>query len=213
MKNVPGRAKTDKKDAVWLAKLTERGMLQPSFIPAYDIRRLREFTRLRAELVHERTRHWSRLEKLLERALIKVTSVASAIDTMSCRDMIEALIAGRARPQGAGGPGQGQDARQAQGLIAALDGKFEDHHAVEARILLRHVDELTRDIEDLTARAGELIAQIPAAWGIDADGTTGPGRGQGARTPSRCPPSPGWTRSPAAAPSPPWRSSRKSAST
>jgi hypothetical protein len=46
----------DKKDAVWLAKLTERGMLQPSFVPLPEIRRLREFTRLRAELVHEKSR-------------------------------------------------------------------------------------------------------------------------------------------------------------
>jgi transposase len=64
VKNVPGRAKTDKKDAVWLAKLTERGMLRPSFVPPYDIRRLREYTRLRAGLVHDRTRCWARLEKL-----------------------------------------------------------------------------------------------------------------------------------------------------
>src|SRR6478752_7900893 len=33
VKNVPGRPKTDKLDAVWLAKLTERGMLRPSFVP------------------------------------------------------------------------------------------------------------------------------------------------------------------------------------
>jgi transposase len=178
VKNVPGRAKTDKKDAVWLAKLTERGMLQPSFIPPYDIRRLREFTRLRAELVHERTRHWSRLEKLLERALIKVTSVASAIDTMSCRDMVEALIAGERSPRALADLARGKMRAKRKALTEALDGRFEDHHAVEARILLRHVDELTRDIEDLTARAGELIAQIPAAWGIDADGATGPGAGQ-----------------------------------
>ena len=178
VKNVPGRAKTDKKDAVWLAKLTERGMLQPSFIPDHDIRRLREFTRLRAELVHERTRHWSRLEKLLERALIKVTSVASAIDTMSCRDMVEALIAGERSPRALADLARGKMRAKRKALTEALDGRFEDHHAVEARILLRHVDELTRDIEDLTARAGELIAQIPAAWGIDADGATGPGAGQ-----------------------------------
>jgi transposase len=178
VKNVPGRAKTDKKDAVWLAKLTERGMLQPSFIPACDIRRLREFTRLRAELVAERTRHWSRLEKLLERALIKVTSVASAIDTMSCRDMIEALIAGERNPKALADLARGKMRAKRKALTEALDGKFEDHHAVEARILLRHVDELTRDIEDLTARAGDLIAQIPAAWGIDADGATGPTAGQ-----------------------------------
>ena len=153
-------------------------MLQPSFVPPYDIRRLREYTRLRAQLVHERTRHWSRLEKLLERALIKLTSVASAIDTMSCRDMIEALIAGQRDPRALADLARGKMRAKRKDLIAALDGKFEDHHAVEARILLRHIDDLTRDIDDLAARASELIAQIPAAWGIDADGTTGPGAGK-----------------------------------
>src|SRR6516225_11673779 len=88
VKNAPGRAKTDKKDAVWLAKLTERGMLRPSFVPPPQIRRLREFTRLRADLVHERTRYWARLEKLLERALIKISSVASTLDTDSTRPML-----------------------------------------------------------------------------------------------------------------------------
>jgi transposase len=99
VKNVPGRAKTGKKDAVWLAKLTERGLLQPSFVPPPEIRRLREFTRLRAELVHERTRYWARLEKLLERALIKISAVASTLDTKSARAMIEAPIAGQRNPR------------------------------------------------------------------------------------------------------------------
>jgi len=84
---------------VWLAKLTERGMLRPSFVPPYDIRRLREFTRLRADLVHERTRYWARLEKLLERALIKISAVVSSLDTLSARAMIEALIAGQRNPK------------------------------------------------------------------------------------------------------------------
>src|SRR5262245_21589951 len=46
VKNVPGRAKTDKLDAVWLAKLTEKGMLRPSFVPPVPIRQLRDYTRL-----------------------------------------------------------------------------------------------------------------------------------------------------------------------
>ncbi len=87
VKNVPGRAKTDKKDAVWLAKLTERGLLQPSFVPPPEIRRLREFTRLRADLVHERIRYWARLEKLLERALIKISAVLSRLTTDTARAM------------------------------------------------------------------------------------------------------------------------------
>ncbi len=99
VKNVPGRPKTDKLDAVWLAKLTEKGLLRPSFVPPAEIRRLRDYTRLREDLTHERTRYWQRLEKLLEDALIKVSVVASRLDTMSTRDMIEALIAGERDPR------------------------------------------------------------------------------------------------------------------
>jgi transposase len=178
VKNVPGRAKTDKKDAVWLAKLTERGMLQPSFIPPHDIRVLREYTRLRAELVRERTRHWSRMEKLLERALIKLTSVASSIDTVSARKMIEALIAGERSPARLADLARGVMRNRRKDLIAALDGKFEDHHGEEARILLGHIDALTRDIARLEDLAAAQVARIPASWGIDPDGTTGPGAGK-----------------------------------
>jgi transposase len=68
VKQAPGRPKTDKLDAVWLAKLTERGMLRPSFVPPAEIRQLRDYARLRTDLTRERTRHYSRLEKLLEDA-------------------------------------------------------------------------------------------------------------------------------------------------
>ena len=59
VKNVPGRPKTDKLDAVWLARLTERGMLRPSFIPARPQRQLRDLTRYRRTLTQERTRESS----------------------------------------------------------------------------------------------------------------------------------------------------------
>jgi transposase len=179
VKNVPGRAKTDKKDAVWLAKLTERGMLRPSFVPPYDIRRLREYTRLRADLVHERSRYWSRLEKLLERALVKVSSVASTLTTQSVRAILEALIAGQRDPRALADLAIGKMRAKRKELAEALDGRFEDHHAELARILLDQIDALTRQIDAISARASELIAQIPAAQGVDADGTTGPGAGRG----------------------------------
>jgi transposase len=98
VKNVPGRPKSDKLDAVWLAKLTEKGLLRPSFVPPAEIRRLRDYTRLRVDLTRERARYWPRLEKLLEDALIKISAVASTLDTLSTRDMIEALIAGERDP-------------------------------------------------------------------------------------------------------------------
>jgi transposase len=176
---VPGRAKTDKKDAVWLAKLTERGMLQPSFVPPYDIRRLREYTRLRADLVHDRTRYWARLEKLLERALIKVSAVASPLDTQSVRAMLEALIAGQRSPKVLADLAVGRMRAKRKELTEALDGRFEDHHGELARILLDQIDALTRQVSTLDERISELIAQIPAAQGVDADGTTGPDAGRG----------------------------------
>jgi len=85
VKNVPGRPKTDKLDSIWLARLNERGMLRPSFVPPAEIRELRDYTRLRADLVHERTRHKQRTEKLLEDSLVKISSVVSDIFGLSGR--------------------------------------------------------------------------------------------------------------------------------
>ena len=93
IKQVPGRPKTDKVDAVWLAKLNERGMLRPSFVPPAEIRWLRDYHRLRSDLTEERSRHKQPVEKLLEDALIKLSTVVSDIFGVSGRAMIEALIA------------------------------------------------------------------------------------------------------------------------
>ena len=183
VKQAPGRPKTDKLDAVWLAKLTERGMLRPSFVPPVEIRQLRDYTRLRTDLTRERTRHYSRLEKLLEDALIKVSAVASKLDTLSVRDMLEALIAGERDPQVLAGLARGKMKAKRAALIEALTGRFDDHHAELARMLLDQIDALTTQIAKLTTRIEELIAAIPAAQGVDADGTTGPMAGLGKDAP------------------------------
>jgi transposase len=129
--------------------------------------------------VHDRTRHWARLEKLLERALIKVSAVASSLNTQSVRAMLEALIAGQRNPKALADLAVGKMRAKRKELTEALDGRFEDHHAELARILLDQIDALTRQISTLDERISELIAQIPAAQGVDADGTTGPGAGRG----------------------------------
>jgi transposase len=179
VKHVPGRPKTDKLDAVWLAKLTERGMLRPSFVPPAEIRRLRDYTRLRVDLTRERTRYWQRLEKLLEDALIKVSSVASTLETASVRDMLAALIAGERDPGVLAGLARGRMRAKHAALVEALTGRFDDHHAELARMLLDQIDALTAQIGTLTARIEQLLAAIPAAQGVDADGSTGPGAGSG----------------------------------
>jgi Transposase len=168
VKNVPGRPKTDKLDGVWLAKLTEKGLLRPSFVPPAQIRRLRDYTRLRVDLTRERARYWQRLEKVLEDALIKVSSVASTLDTLSTRDMIEALIAGQRDPYRLAELARGKMKVKRLELIAALDGRFDEHHGELARMLLGQIDALSTRIDTLSARIEEQLAVLPDdAHGIE----------------------------------------------
>jgi transposase len=163
VKNVPGRPKTDKLDAVWLAKLTEKGLLRPSFVPPAPVRALRDYTRMRVDFVREATRHWQRLEKLLEDALIKISSVASKLDTLSTRDMIEALIRGERDPKVLAELARSRMRGKRAALIEALTGQFDDHHAVLARMLLDQIDALDQQVAALTTRIEAVIAAIPAA--------------------------------------------------
>jgi transposase len=188
VKNVPGRPKTDKLDAVWLAKLTEKGLLRPSFVPPAPIRVLRDYTRLRVDLTREQTRYWQRLEKLLEDALIKVSSVASKMNTLSVRDMVEALIAGERDPKALAGLARGRMKSKHYELVEALTGRFDDHHAELARMLLDSIDALAARIDTLTTRIDELINAMPEA-SVPADpvdptvaGTSASGRPIGERT-------------------------------
>jgi transposase len=182
VKNVPGRPKTDKLDAVWLAKLTEKGLLRPSFVPPREIRVLRDYTRLRVDLTAERVRHWGRLEKLLEDALIKVSAVASRIDTVSVRDMVEALIAGERNPRVLADLARGRMKLKHTDLVQALTGQFDDHHAELARMMLDQIDALTAQIDTLTARIDALLAQMPLPARPDR-----PGPGESTAEPCQSP--------------------------
>jgi len=163
VKQVPGRPKTDKLDAVWLAKLNERGMLRPSFIPPVEIRQLRDYTRLRVDLVEDRTRHKQRVEKLLEDSLIKLSIVATDIFGKSGRAMLGALIAGERDPEILADLALGKMRPKRAALKEALTGRFDDHHADLISMLLEQVDAISAKIDRLTLRVEELLAEIPAA--------------------------------------------------
>jgi transposase len=182
-KNLPGRPKTDKLDAMWLARLTEMGLLRASFVPPKAIRDLRDYTRMRTRLTQERTRCWQRLEKLLESALVKVSSVASKLTTISAQDMIKAMIAGQRDPHQLAALARGSMKAKHDDLVEALNGMFDDHHGELAALLLDQIGSLDGKIAQLGARAAELAAAMPAAWGVDADGTTGPAAGTGPGAP------------------------------
>jgi transposase len=191
VKHLPGRPKTDKLDAVWLCKLNERGMLRPSFVPPVQIRRLRDYTRLRADLTQERSRHKQRLEKLLEDALIKLSTVATDIFGVSGRAMLEALITGERDPKVLAELARGRLRVKHAALVEALTGQFSDHHAFVARMLLDQIDTLGGQIDQLTGRIEETITAIPTA----TPPALGPGGDPGAAVhdgigPARSVPSP-----------------------
>lgn len=163
VKNVPGRPKTDKLDAVWLAKLNERGMLRPSFVPPKEIRQLRDYTRLRSELTEERSRHKQRIEKLLEDSLIKLSTVATDIFGKSGRAMLEGLIAGERDPDALAELALGKMRPKRTALKEALTGRFDGHHAELIRMLLEQIDGLSAKIDQLTARVDQLVGQLPEA--------------------------------------------------
>jgi transposase len=178
-KNLPGRPKTDKLDAMWLARLTEMGLLRASFVPPKAIRDLRDYTRMRARLTQERTRCFQRLEKLLESALVKVSSVASKLTTISAQDMIRAMAAGQRDPRVLASLARTSMRAKREELAEALDGMFDDHHGELAGLLLDQIGFLDERIKALSARAAGLAAAMPAAWGVNGDGTTGPNAGAG----------------------------------
>src|SRR5215813_15354672 len=132
VKNAPGRPKTDKLGAVWLAKLAERGMIRPSFIPPRPQRQLRDLTRYRRTLTHERTREKQRAEKLLEDAPVKLSSVISDIFGVSGRAMLDALIAGQRSPHALAALAYKNMRAKTSVLQEALTGHFTDHHALHA---------------------------------------------------------------------------------
>src|SRR5215475_11268970 len=158
VKNVPGRPKTDRLDAVWLARLAEQGMVRPSFVPPVWQRELRDLCRYRRTLTQERTREKQRVEKLLEDTQIKLSAVISDIFGVSGRAMLEALIAGQRDPWVLADLARGSMRGKKSVLQEALTGQFRDHHGWLLRMMLDRVDALTAQTEALTSRIDEVIA-------------------------------------------------------
>lgn len=170
VKNVPGRPKTDKLDAVWLAKLAERGMVRASFVPPKPVRRLRDyFTRTRTVFVQERTRHKHRVDKALQDAQIKLSGVVSDLFGMSGRAMLDAIVAGERNPRTLADLARGNLVKKKPALIEALTGQFEDHHARLLQVLLGTVDHLTAQIAELDRHIARTLEEITAPPDRPAD--------------------------------------------
>jgi transposase len=160
VKNVPGR-KSDALDAVWLAELTECGLLRGSFIPPPAIAVIRELTRYRKKLIEQRTSELQRLAKVLEDSGIKIDSVASTLTTVSAREMIEALISGERDPAVLADLARGVMRKKIPDLTLACAGRFGAQHALMCTLHLEHIDHLSDMIARLDTRIDQ--ASLPFA--------------------------------------------------
>jgi len=177
-RNVPGR-KSDVSDAAWLADLGAHGLVRASFVPPPPIRELRDLTRTRTVITRERSREAQRLEKLLEDAGIKLSSVATDITGASSRRMLEALIDGQRDPTAIADLVHWRMRPKIPALIEALTGRFSEHHRFMTRLFLDRIDAHSADIARLDTRieaamepfaaARELLMSVPGISRITAE--------------------------------------------
>jgi transposase len=158
LRTVPGR-KTDVADSAWICQLVEHGLVRPSFVPPKPIRELRDLTRYRKAQIEERIREVQRLDKVLQDAGIKVSSVASETLGVSVRRMLDALVAGTHDPEVLAELARGRLRRKLPALREALTGRFRsDHHGLLVAQILAHIDYLDETIATLSERIEQVIA-------------------------------------------------------
>jgi transposase len=161
LRNVPGR-KTDVADAAWICQLVEHGLVRPSFVPPKPIRELRNLTRYRKAQIEERTREAQRLDKILQDAGIKLSSVASDVLGVSGRAMLRALIAGTRDPETLAELARGTLRRKIPALRQALHGRFGPHHALLVGTILAKLEFLDDALGHLSAEIEQVIAPFAA---------------------------------------------------
>jgi transposase len=161
-RNMPGR-KSDVSDAAWLADLGAHGLLRGSLVPPPPIRILRDLTRARTALTRDRTRQVQRVEKVLEDAGIKLSSVATDIMGVSGRAMLDALIDGRDDPVVIAELAKGRMRSKIPVLAEALTGRFTPHHAFLISMHLTLIDQYGQSLGELDTRIAEAIEPFRAA--------------------------------------------------
>jgi transposase len=158
IKQVPGR-KTDVKDSEWIAELLQHGLLKASFVPPAPQRELRELTRQRMQLMHQKANVANRLQKILEDANLKLASVATDVLGLSGRDMLQAIIAGQDNPEVLAELARGKLRAKIPELTVALQGRVTEHHRFVLKLLFDQVTQLEELIARVSAR---ITAVLPA---------------------------------------------------
>jgi transposase len=156
VKNVPGR-KTDVKDSEWLCKLLRSGLIRGSFIPPKEIRELRDLTRYKRKLIQTIASEKQRIQKILEDANIKLSSVASNIFGASGTRIIEELMKGDLTAEEMAELSKGRLRKRKDELKEALVGHMEEHHTFMIKASLGHIKAVEEILATLEQRIQEKI--------------------------------------------------------
>ncbi len=159
IKAVPGR-KTDVKDAEWIADLLRHGLLNGSFIPKREQRELRELVRYRRSIVQDRVRELNRIQKVLEGANIKLSSVVSEINGKSSRQMLDMLAAGCNDVQAMADKALRQMRKKIPLLEEALHGFMGEHQRLMLGLMLKHIDFLYEEVFALDQSIQEKMESV-----------------------------------------------------
>jgi transposase len=175
IKNVPGR-KTDVKDSEWIADLLKHGLLKASFVPVREKRELKELVRYKNSIIEERAREYNRLDKVLQGANIKLSSVASSMDTKSGMDMCRAIAKGEFDPEVLSLMAKGSMKSKTEELKRALKGQIKPHQQMIIDSMLNHISALTAQIgsldEEIDKRMSEekeIIEALDEISGVGKD--------------------------------------------
>jgi transposase len=159
IRNVPGR-KTDVSDAAWIADLLAHGLIRSSFVPPAPIQELRDLTRTRKQLVREISQHSARIQKVLEDANLKLSSVLSDVLGKSGRAILQALVEGESDPERLADLAQGSVRKKRSELVEALHGRIRNHHRGLLKVHLDLVSALQHGLAELDATVGKALASI-----------------------------------------------------
>jgi transposase len=160
IRNIPGR-KSDVNDATWIADLLAHGLIRSSFVPPASVQELRDLTRTRKQLVREIAQHTLRIQKTLETANVKLTSVLADIMGVSGRAILAALVAGESDPVRLAALASDKVKASRADLVAALQGRVSAHHRF--MLHLGQIEALEAAVRDVEARLGEALAPFRAA--------------------------------------------------
>jgi len=152
LKNIPGD-KTDKKDSQRIAKLLLAGLLKGSFIPPKSIREMRDLTRYKRRLKDHIASEKNRIQKFLEDANIKLSSVVSDMSGATATKIIDAMIEGEGRVEELAKFRHGKMKASEHELMMALTGNLTEHH----RFMLKVVKKSIKDKEHLISELDEQI--------------------------------------------------------